>query len=185
MASSPRRRRRDAPSGVLSVLGNVLLLLMTLAVGSVAGYLIVNPPGVLDPASQQAALPVTTPDTTGALPSGAPVPPVLDPGEVAGMLSLGPACGAVAPLLTRSDDVRTTAIDNPDALDTETISDLTRDLQSLSVISPAELKALIDPLTTVLVELNNSVLAGEENPQINSEAAEGTTDSIRTLCDTV
>lgn len=185
MASSPRRRRRAGPSSVLSVLGNVLLLLTTLAVGGVAGYLIVYPPGVLDPASQQSALPVTTTDTTGVLPSGAPVPPVLDPNEVPGMLSLGPACGAVAPLLSRSDDVRTTAIDNSAALDTETISDLTRDLQALSVISPVELKALIDPLTTVLVELDNSVLAGEENPQIDSDTAEGTTDSIRTLCDTV
>lgn len=168
------------------MLGNVLLLLFTLAVGTLAGYLILNPPGVLDPTSQQAALPVQpTAEATPTPAPGAPVPPVLDPEEVPGLLSLGPACGAVSPLLTRSDDVRATAINNSDALDSETISDLTRDLQALSDISPAELGALIDPLTTVLVELNNAILAGEENPEIDSEVAEGTTEDIRTLCDTV
>ncbi len=168
------------------MLGNVLLLLFTLAVGAAAGYLILNPPGVLDPAGQQAVLPAPTGAEATPTPApGAPAPPVLDPAEVPGLLSLGPACGAVSPLLSRSDEVRATAIDNSDALDSETISDLTRDLQSLSDISPAELGALIDPLTTVLVELNNALLAGEENPEIESEVAEGTTEAIRTLCDTV
>ncbi|MDQ3734144.1 MAG: hypothetical protein M3400_09140 [Actinomycetota bacterium] len=161
----------------------MLLLLMTLAVLGGAAYLVANPPGVLDPASQQAALPTTTTAPATTLPPGAPVPPVVDPGEVPGQLSLGTACGAVLPLLTRTDDVRTTAIENIDALDSETISDLTRDLESLGGVSPAELDAFIDPLTQVLVELNNEILAGAENPELDTEIAEGSSDSIRALCE--
>lgn len=162
-------------------MGNTFLGLATLAVGALAVYLVLAPPGVLDPASQQVAPAIPVGTETAPAP-GAPVPPQVEPAEVPGQLSLGPACGAVSPLLNLADEVRSTAIDNSDALNTEMISDLTRDLQSVSDISPDELDALIDPLTTVLVELNNAILAGEENPEIDSEVAEGTTESIRVLC---
>lgn len=165
------------------MLGNVLLVLITLGVGALAGYLVVNPPGVLDPAGQRVSLPTTTSTAVTPAPGG-PVPPVVDPAEVPGQLSLGPACGAVSPLLSRADEVRNTAINNIDGLSTETISDLTRDLQTLSDIAPEELDLLIDPLTNVLVELNNEILAGAEFPEINSEVAEGSTNDIRALCDT-
>lgn len=182
MGSSPRRKQRpDRSSRALAVFGKVLLLLATLVVIGGAAYLVANPPGLLDPASQDAALPTTTTVATPA--PGAPAPPVTDPAEVPGQLSLSPACGAVLPLLIRSDDVRTQAIENIDGLAPETISDLTRDLQTLSDISPDELDVLIGPLTTVLVELNNAILAGEENPELDSELADGSTESIRTLCD--
>lgn len=188
MGSSRRRnQRQDSPSRTLFVLGNVLLVLATLAVAGLVTYLVLYPPGALDPASQQAPVP-TAPGAEAApvaetAPAPVPPPPAPAPPEpMPGALSLGPACGAVSPLLTSADDIRNTAIEDSDALVTETISNLTRDLQALSDISPEELSTLIDPLIEVFVELNNAVLAGEENPDVDTEAATTSTDAIRTLC---
>lgn len=171
---------------MLSVLGNVLLVLATLTVGGLVAYLVLNPPGVLDPASQRAALPTTTPTDTGAVPvdPAAPPPaPAPDPPAPPVGLTLGPACGAVSPLLTQADGVRNTAIEDPDALVSEEISALTRDMTTLSDISPPELNTLIDTLTDVLVALNNALLAGEENPELDNDAATESTDAIRVLCE--
>lgn len=163
-----------------------MLLLATLGVGALAVYLVLNPPGVLDPASQQSSLPgvpgATTTTGTAVPTSAAPAPPPAEPVDPAGQLTLDPACGAVSPLLTRADEVKDQALEDSNALDSQTISDLTRDLQALSDISPDELSTLIDPLTTVLVELNNALLAGQENPELDSEAAEANSEAIRTLC---
>lgn len=187
MRSSPRQgRRRDGASDALSVLGDVLLVLATLAVAGLVTYLVLYPPGVIDPASQQ--VPLTTAPATETAPAAAPPPapapaPPPDAGAP-GQLSLGTACGAVSPLLDRADDTRKVARDDFGALDSETISALTRDLQTLSDISPEELSTLIDPLTAVLVALNNAVLAGDENPELDTEAAETSTEAIRVLCQT-
>ncbi|MGI8625638.1 MAG: hypothetical protein ACR2J5_03555 [Geodermatophilaceae bacterium] len=188
MGSSNRRSpRRESSGGALSVLGNVLLVLATLAVAGLVAYLVMNPPGVLDPASQQAALPTPTPtDAAGvpvdpAAPAPAPAPPPAPTSAVG--LTLGPACGAVSPLLTQADEVRSTAIEDPDALVSEDISALTRDMTTLSDISPPELNTLIDTLTGVLVALNNALLAGDENPELDNDAATTATDDIRALCE--
>lgn len=168
------------------MLGNVLLVLATLAVAGLVAYLVLNPPGVLDPASQQAALPTPTTSTDpAAVPvDPAAVPPAVPPAAPPAVgLSLGPACGAVSPLLAQADEVRNTALEDPDALVSEEISALTRDMQALSDISPPELNTLIDTLTDVLVGLNNAILAGDENPDLDNEAATGTTDAIRVLCE--
>ncbi len=171
-------------------MGNVLLLLATLAVGGMVAYLVMNPPGVLDPAAQTSLVEPSGSDalapgpdgaTTGTPPPGAPVP-ATDPAAPVG-LTLGPACGAVSPLLTTADGVRTTAIENPDALVSSDISNLTRDMQTLSDISPPELNTLIDTLTGVLVALNNALIAGDENPELDSDAATESTDAIRALCE--
>ncbi len=187
MRSSLRRsRRRDNSSKALSILGNLLLFLATLAVAGLVTYLVLNPPGVLDPASQQSlpTPPGATGTASGPTPSASGSAQPTDPNTsgAPGQLSLGTACGGVSPLLDRADEVRNTAIDDSNALNSESISNLPRDLQTLSDISPDELASLIDPLTSVLVELNNSVLAGEENPQLDTEAATASTDAMRTLC---
>lgn len=187
MRSSARRSQRpDSSAGAVAVLGNVILLLATLAVGGLAAYLVLNPPGVLEPASQQSSIPgipgSETPPGTAVPTSAAPAPPPADPVEPAGQLTLGPACGAVSPLLTRADEVKDQALLDSNALNSQTISDLTRDLQALSDISPDELSILIDPLTAVLVELNNALLAGSENPELDSESAEAGSEAIRSLC---
>jgi hypothetical protein len=165
------------------MLGTALLLLLTVAVGGLAVYLVTYPPGVLDPASQeQPIIPpgIETETPTTAPPAGAPAP---DPAAPVVQLTLGPACGAAAPLVEQADAVRDTSVDDPDALSTETITNLTRDLQTLSNIAPPELKTLIDTLNGVLVALNNSVIAGDDEPDLDGDAATAATDAIRTLCD--
>lgn len=185
MASSSRRaRQRDRPSTALSMLGNVLLLLATVAVTGMVIYLVLNPPGVLEPASQQSipTAPVVSTTPSPAPVATAPAPPpatTVDPGT---QLTLESACGAVNPLLGRADDISTAAQENPDTLNSTTISDLTRELQALSDVSPPELKALIDPLNALLVGLNNALLAGEERPQLDIELAHTSSEDIRTLC---
>lgn len=195
MPSSLQQRNRRDTSNALSALGNVLLVLATLAVAGLVAYLVLNPPGVLDPAGQQSlstatgtvTAPVATPPPSGTAPgtasgTAAPPPPNTGTSVPPGQLSLGTACGAAAPLLDRADNVRSTAIDDSDALDSASIADLTRELTSLSDISPAELNSLIDPLTAVLVDLNNSILAGEDNPELDTETATASTEAIRELC---
>ncbi len=184
---SPNRRgqRRDSAGGALSVLGNVLLLLATLAVAGLVAYLVINPPGVLDPASQESLIVTTTPTGTDVVvdpAAGTPAATAAPPAPPVG-LTLGPACGAVSPLLTQADEVRTTAIEHPENLVSDDISALTRDMTTLSDISPPELNTLVDTLTGVLVELNNALLAGDENPNLDSEAATTSTDEIRALCE--
>lgn len=176
MRSSLRRNsRRDRPGRALSVIGNVLLLLATLAVAALVAYLVLYPPGVLDPASQQSVATTPPPTSSPAAPTGSASPPAA--------LSLEAACGGVAPLLDQTDAVITTAIGDSAALDSETISNVARDLQTSSGTAPAELKTLIDPLAAQLVELNNAVLAGEETPDFDAEKATASTGGIRTLCE--
>jgi len=182
-SSNARAPHRGSSGGALTVLGNVLLVLATLAVGGLAAYLVLNPPGVLDPASQQDSIPtVTDPAAPPVDPDAPPVDPA-EPAPPAVGLTLGAACGAVSPLLTQAAEVRTTAIQNPDGLVSDDISALTRDMTTLSDITPPELNTLIDELTGVLVALNNALLAGEGNSQIDTEAATTSTDAIRVLCE--
>lgn len=166
------------------MLGTALLVLATVAVGGLAVYLIGDPPGALDPASQvQPLIPpgIETTDPTRTPPAGGPAP---DPAAVPPVqLTLGPACGAVAPLIEQADGVRDISVNDPDALDTVVITALTSELQTLSNISPPELKVLIDTLNAVLVALNNSVIAGEDEPDLDGDAATAATDAIRTLCE--
>ncbi len=190
MRSSLRRsQRRDSSSSsskALAVLGNLLLGLATLAVAALVAYLVINPPGVLDPASDLGPLP-SSPRSGAAAPdatSGGAAPPAgAATSGVPGTLSLGTACGAINPLLGRADEVRATAVDDSDALVPESISDLTRDLETLSNTAPAELAAQIDPLTQILVNLNNELLADKEFPDVNVDGAEAATTAIRDLCD--
>ena len=183
MGSTARRGRRQDRSKALSIFGTALLLLATVAVGGLAVYLVTYPPGVLDPASQEQPLipPGIEPETsTAAPPAGAPAPA---PAAPTAQLTLGPACGAVAPLVEQADAVRDTTVEDPDALDSAVITNLTRDLQTVSNIAPPELKTLIDTLNSVLVALNNSVIAGDDEPDLDGDAATAATDAIRTLCE--
>ncbi|CAN5138974.1 hypothetical protein BH20ACT5_BH20ACT5_07910 [soil metagenome] len=47
---APRRdkRKREGPSNGVRIFGNVVLFLFTLAVGALAVYLVMFPPGVID-----------------------------------------------------------------------------------------------------------------------------------------
>lgn len=166
------------------MIGTALLVLATVAVGGVAVYLVTYPPGVLEPASQeQPILPpgIETETPTTAPPAGAPaVDPAAPPPVV---LTLASACGAAAPLIEAADAVRDTSVEDPAALDSAVITSVTSDLQTLSNLSPPELKSLIDTLNAVLVALNNSVIAGDTEPQLDGEAATASTDGIRALCE--
>lgn len=179
-----RSRRRDRSSKALSIIGTVFLVLATVVVGGVAVYLVTYPPGVLDPAGsqEQPLIPpgIETEETTTAPPAGTPV---VDPAVSPVQLTLASACGAAAPLIDAADAVRDTSVEDPEALDSAVITSVTSDLQTLSNLSPPELKALIDTLNAVLVALNNSVIAGDTEPQLDGEAATESTDAIRTLCE--
>ncbi len=155
---------------------NLLLVLATLGVVGLVTYLVLYPPGVMDPASQESAIPVAVTSTAPPSPPPPPPPPPV-------LLALDSACGAVAPLLADADEVATLASNDIESLESEMISNVTRELQMLSDISPPELNELIDPLTQVLVDLNNAILAGEDSPEIDSDAATATADAIRGLCD--
>ncbi len=159
------------------MLGNLLLLLATLAVGGLVAYLVLNPPGVLDQASGEQPLPTTPTASSSAAPPAATSAPA-SPTE----LGLEASCTGLTPLLDQTDTVTTTATDDPGALDSETISALAGNLQAASGTAPDQLSALIDPLAGQLVELNNAVLAGEDDPAFDAEAATASTEAIRTLC---
>lgn len=165
------------------MIGTALLVLTTVVVGGVAVYLVTYPPGVLDPASQeQPIIPpgIETEETTTAPPAGAPV---VDPAVPPVLLTLASACGAAGPLIDAAGAVRDTSVEDPEALDSAVITSVTSDLQTLSNLSPPELKAPIDTLNAVLVALNNSVIAGDTEPQLDGEAATASTDAIRALCE--
>lgn len=191
MRSSLRRgQRRDtgsrSASKALTVLGNLLLVLATVAVGLLVAYLVINPPGVVE-SSDLNPLPTGPTSPSGAAAGGTTTGQTAPPegpatSGVPGQLSLDTACGAINPLLDRADEIRTTAIDNSDALVPESISDLTRDLETLANASPPELSAVVDPLTQILVDLNNEVLAGREFPEVDSSGAEQATATARELC---
>lgn len=190
MRSSLRRsQRRDSSSSsskALAVLGNLLLVLATLAVAALVAYLVINPPGVLDPASDLDPLPSASSSApAGGEPTSGEAAPPAGPATsgVPGQLSLGTVCGAIQPLLDRADEVRTTAVDDSNALVPASISDLTRDLQTLAATSPPEIKPPIDTLTQILLDLNNEVLSGAEFPDVNADGAETATTTIRDLCD--
>lgn len=181
MPSLRRSGRRDRSSTALSVLGNLLLVLATLAVAGLVAYLVLYPPGKLTQTSVDQPLP-TSPSvsasasaSTSAAPSGATTTPA--------QLGLEASCEGLTPLLDQTDTVATTATDDPAALDSETISTLARNLQAASGTAPDQLSALIDPLAGQLVELNNAVLAGEDDPTFDAEAATASTGAIRTLCE--
>lgn len=174
MRSSARRgQRRERSSNALTIIGNLLLVLATLAVAALVAYLVLYPPGALKVASQDTPT-TTAPVTTSAAPSATSAAPA--------PLTLAAACGGVAPALDQTDAVVTTASNDPAGLNSETIAGVARDLQTSSGTAPAELKALIDPLAAQLVELNNAVLAGEESPDFDAEGATAKTEAIRTLC---
>ncbi|MGI8691555.1 MAG: hypothetical protein ACR2JK_01455 [Geodermatophilaceae bacterium] len=175
MRSSARRSpRRERSSNALSVIGNLLLVLATLAVAALVAYLVLYPPGALKAVSQETQTTTTPPPTTSSAPPATSTAPAA--------LSLTAACGGVAPTLDQTDAVVTTAANDPAALNSETIAGVSRDLQTSSGTAPSELKALIDPLAAQLVELNNAVLAGEEAPDFDAEGATAKTEAIRTLC---
>ncbi|MDQ3055505.1 MAG: hypothetical protein M3R66_17345 [Actinomycetota bacterium] len=124
---------------------------------------------------------IETETPTTAPPAG---PPAVDPAAPPPVvLTLASACGAAAPLIDAADAVRDTSVEDPAALDSAVITSVTSDLQTLSNCSPPELKPLIDTLNGVLVALNNSVIAGDAEPQLDGEAATESTDAIRTLCE--
>lgn len=175
MRSSVRRTpRRDRPSNALTVIGNLLLLLATLAVAGLVAYLVLYPPGVLKEVSQDTT--VTAPATTTSAAPEATTP------APAPAQTLAEACGGVTPLLDQADTIVTAVTDNPAGLDSATIADVAGKLQTAGGTAPAELKTLIDPLAAQLVELNNAVLAGEEQPDFDSDRATASTDAARTLC---
>ena len=176
MGSSRKRSRRGRSSESLFTFSNVLLVLATLGVVGLVTYLVLYPPGVMDPANQESAIPVAvTSETPVPTPPPPPPPPVL--------LTLESGCGAVNPLLADADEVAALASNDIESLDSEMINNVTRELQMLSDISPQELNDLIDPLTQVLVDLNNALLAGDETPELDSVGALATTDEIRALCE--
>ncbi len=163
------------------MIGTAFLVLATVAVGGLAVYLVTYPPGVLDPASQEQ--PIIPPGIQTEDPTTPPAAPVVDPAVPPVQLTLSSACGAAAPLIDAADAVRDTSVEDPEALDSAVITSVTQDLQTLSNLSPPELKPLIDTLNAVLVALNNSVIAGDSEPQLDGEAATESTDAIRTLCE--
>lgn len=181
MRSSLRRSyRRDRSSKALSLVGNLLLVLATLAVAGLVAYLMLYPPGVLDSASQPQSIP-TAPSST-AVASGAVPPSATAAPAAPQQLTLEASCGGVTPLLDQTDVVVTTATEDSGALDSATIATLATNLQAVSGTAPDELSALIDPLAAQLVELNNAVLAGTEDLQFDAEAATNSTEAIRALC---
>ncbi len=178
-----RSRRRDRSSKALSLIGTAFLVLATVVVGGVAVYLVTYPPGVLDSTSQEQ--PIIPPGIETEMTTTPPPPaaPVVDPAAPPVQLTLASACGAAAPLIAAAEAVGDTSVEDPEALDSAVITSATSDLQTLSNLSPPELKAPIDTLNAVLVALNNSVIAGDNEPQLDGEAATESTDAIRALCE--
>lgn len=160
-------------------------MLATLVVAGLAGYLILNPPGVLDPASLQSTVPSGAATAPSVTPTVTAVPGTVPPGSPAGVpgqLTLIPACGAVEPLLERSDAIRAIAQVDATDVDAEELAALNAELTAVSKLSPPELASLINPLIDVLVQLNEAVQAGETDPTLDSDAAEESTQDILTLC---
>lgn len=194
-----RRTKRRERSKAVAVLGNLLLIIATLAVVGLVAYLVVNPPGSADsvasgsplstlPSGSAAASSGAVGPTSVAPPATTPAPPPKSGGPPdtptavpEGQLGLSTACAALNPLLDRADDVRNQAIEDASAVDPTTVSDLTRELNTVAEISPS-LTDPIDQLNQVLVDLNNELLANKDFPDVDNDGAEAATTTMRELC---
>ncbi|MBA3524478.1 MAG: hypothetical protein H0T85_08005 [Geodermatophilaceae bacterium] len=193
MRSSIRRTKRRERSKAVAVLGNLLLIIATLAVVGLVAYLVLNPPGSSDATGSDSPLPTLSSGSTApgsGVPPTTPIPPPAATTAASsssgntvpeGQLALDTACAALNPLLDRADDVRNQAIEDANAVDPVTVSDLTRELNTVAEISPS-LTEPIDQLNQVLVDLNNELLAGADFPDVDNAGAEAATTQMRELC---
>lgn len=176
MRKSSRRGQGDRQSRALSLFGNLLLLLATLGVGVLVAYLIVSPPGVVD-ASDRVSLPQpTTPSATTAAPTSTSA------AAGSSAVNLDSSCAAVTPLLDTAETTLAAAVDDPASLTAEGISALSASLASALSTAPGELATPTQPLTQVLIDLNSSVLAGEDPPTVDSESGNSAIAAARAVC---
>lgn len=160
----------------MSVLGNLVLVIATIAVFALVGYLVTNPPGRLSNADA-ADLPAL-PTSSAAATSGAVAPTSAAAPTAADLVT---ACASLTPLLDRSDAVIAQVV-AAEALDAGEITGLANDLTGISGVSPAELTAQIDPLVQILVNLNSAVLAGDTSPDVDTDVALADTAAMRETC---
>lgn len=163
----------------MRVIGNLTLALITLAVAGMVGYLLLSPPGAVDPQAQGqniGSIPTTsaTPaPTTTVTPTPTPTPVV--------PLSLAGACGSILPLLDRVEDVRFDYVNEPAELDVGVVTAVTSDLRRIRELSPAELGTTIDPLLTAMTAFETS-LTGSNQPMLDLDAATASEDAIEEQC---
>lgn len=164
----------------MRVIGNLTLVLITLAVGGMVGYLLLSPPGAVDPETRGeniGSIPTTSPTPT---PTATPTPSAT-PTPLPTMSLVG-ACDSILPLLERVESVRFDYVNTPAELDVGVVTAVTMDLQSVRDRSPAELATTIDPLLSAMNTFTTS-LTGSNQPMLDLEAATASEDAIAEQCD--
>jgi hypothetical protein len=164
----------------MRVIGNATIVLITLAVIAMVGYLLLYPRGAVDPDTQGqdiGAIPTTSPT-----PSPTPTPTTATPTPPP-QLSLVGACDSIVPMLDRVEDVRFDYVNDPGDLDVGVVTAVTSDLQSIRDRAPVELATTIDPLLTAMNAFTVS-LAGSKQPMLDLEAATASEDAIAEQCTT-
>jgi len=162
----------------MRVIGNLLIVVLTLAVGAMVVLLVLDPRGAVgadaegqDIGAIPTTAPTTPPPTTTPTPTPTPPPP----------MSLAGACGALLPMLERGEEVRFDYVNNKDDLEPGVVSAVTTDLQSIRDLAPSELATTIDPLLTVMNAFTLS-LTGSDNPVLDLDAATASEDAIQEQC---
>lgn len=176
MRTKLRRSKRDSPTRAVSVLGNLLLLLVTIGIGVLVAYLINNPPGVVEASGARVSLPTTAPSTTTVAPTSSAAATSSAPANLAS------SCAAVTPLLDQAETTLTTAVDDPGSLSAEGISALSASLQAALGTAPPQLRDPTLPLSQVLIDLNSSVLGGEDPPQVDATTGNDSIAAARAVC---
>jgi len=161
-----KKKRGDGPGTAGRVVGNVLLLLATLAVGALAAYLVLYPPGVVTKASAQ--------------PIVAPSAPATASGTAATTAkTLEQSCAESLPLLDQ-----TTLLGNTDLakVDKAAVATLATSLTGARDSAPAQLPAVLDPLVTLVSDFNTSLADGSATEPLNGAAVSGLAVAIRDQC---
>lgn len=163
----------------MRVIGNVALVLITLAVGAMVGYLLLYPPGAI-PAGTRGqdigAIPTTSASPTPTVTLTATATTTPPP-----QLSLIGACDSILPMLDRVEQVRFDYVNDPAGLDVGVVTAVTSDLQSIRDRAPVELATTIDPLLTAMNAFTIS-LTGSNQPTFDLEAATASEDAIAEQC---
>ncbi len=173
---SPRRKKS---SKALTILGNFLLVLVTLGVAGLVVYLVTSPPGAVDPSlsgSDLDLIPSSSAPATSEVPPTTTVAVTLPP-----PLSLAGACGAVLPVVDRVESVRFDYVNGSESLEPARVNAVATDLQSIRDLSPAELATTIDPLLNQMTAFATS-LEGSTQATLDLDAASASEDAIRKQC---
>lgn len=160
----------------MRIAGNSLLVLVTLAVAALAGYLVLYPPGMITASSAGQVVPTLPLVTTATTPSATTTTPPPPPAQ----LTMEAACAAVLPVMDRVASL-TVSANGPDGGNVDVAGGITSDLGAIKDLSPDELATTIEPLLTVLTDYTNA-LRSQTAAQLDTATGSASEQAVRDLC---